>query len=552
MMSKYRKGLGVLVVALLALLLVVPAQAQTQATLEAADQLVLNGSVTVARVVADGPSFVAIHADDGQGGAGDMIGFTPLNGGESLDVQVPIETDSATATLHAMLHTDDNTIGTFEFGTLEGADEAVMVNGSPIEASFNITLLMVGDQIVDNQVNIARVITQEPGWVVIHAGDADGFGEAIGQTFVDSGASNNVAVSIDPAKRTDILWPMLHTDTNTAGTFEFGTIDQSDLPLIINDKVATLPILTVPSIRMDNNQFVLGKNGLVVGDTTPVIVESVLADKPSFVAIHNEVNGAMGDVIGFTPVPAGFSGNVKVDIDPAQVTPNLWPVLHADDNTAGTFEFGTVTGADAPVVVNGQPVAFAVPVAPFLQFQPQQALDDKNQIHVSQALVDSPALLVVQADNGQGEPGAVLGQVTVNPGLNQNIIAALDPNQVTDSIFLTLHNDTNQIGVFESDGTDAPFVVNDQPVMGEVNLTGALAATMSFPCVLTLSGSNQVNLRTGPATTFDVVNTLTGGEILTITAQSQDADGFTWWQTSDGNWLRSDVAGADSQCQPAQ
>src|ERR1044071_9134317 len=100
-MKKYRNGLGVLIAAVLALLMVMPTQAQSTATLEAADQLALNGSVTVARVVADGPSFVVIHADDGQGGAGEVIGFAPVKAGESHDIQVSIDPNKASANLHA-------------------------------------------------------------------------------------------------------------------------------------------------------------------------------------------------------------------------------------------------------------------------------------------------------------------------------------------------------------------------------------------------------------------------------------------------------------------
>src|SRR5262249_34926415 len=149
------------------------------------------------------------------------------------------------------------------------------------------------------------------------------------QKFVDAGATDNVTVNIDPTKRTDILWPMIHTDTGTAGKFEFGTVDMTDLPLTLSDKAATLPISTVPNIRTAGQQLVLDNNGVVLGDKAIIVIESVLSDGPGFLAIHNDANGAMGNVIGFTPVKSGLNTNVKVDIDPKLVTPNLWPVLHA-------------------------------------------------------------------------------------------------------------------------------------------------------------------------------------------------------------------------------
>jgi hypothetical protein len=554
-MQKYLKGLSVLVVALLAFVLVVPAMSQTQMTIEASDQLTMDGTVMVSRVVTPGAGFVVIHADGTNNSLGEAIGFAPVGGGENSDLQIPIDMSKATPVLHAVVHTDDHEIGKYEFGTVKGADEPAMVNGKTVESALHISTLFATDQIVKNQVTVARVIVQQPSWVVIHAGDANGFSEAIGETFVDSGATSNVTVDIDETKRTDILWPMIHTDTGAAGKFEFGTVDQTDLPLALNDKAAMLPIVTVPSIRVGSEQLVLGKNGFVSGNTAPVVIESVLSDGPGFLAIYSDANSATGDLIGFTPVQTGLNTNVKVDVDPGLVTSNLWTTLHVDDHTTGTFEFGTTEGADMPAVVNDQPVSFSVPVAPFLAFQQKQALDN-DQIRISQVLVNDPGFVVVQADDGSGHPGAVVGQVPVNPGLNQDIAAALDPNQLTNPLYLTLHIDTNQIGVFETaDGTDSAVLINNQPVLGQLTLTGNLpvsSAALTFPCTLALAGATDVNLRSGPGMNFDVATVLTGDQTLTITDEASDADGFTWWQTSDGSWVRSDIFGPDDKCQPAQ
>jgi hypothetical protein len=369
---------------------------------------------------------------------------------------------------------------------------------------------------------------------------------------VDGGVSTNVTVDIDNTAKTDILWPMIHTDTGTMGTFEFGTVDMTDLPLVLGDKAATLPILTTPNIRTADQELVLGSNGVVLDDTATIVVESVLSDGDGFLAIHQDANGAMGDVIGFSAVPSGLSTNVKVAIDPEHVTPNVWAVLHIDNGTTGTFEFGKADGVDVPATVNDQPVAFSLPVAPFLRFQQKQTLDN-DQILISQALVDSPGFVVVQADDGKGNPGAVVGQAPVNAGLNQNIAAILNPDQVTNPLYVTLHTDTNQIGVYEaSSGVDDPVLLNDRPIFGQLTLTGDFptsSAEVVFPCAVTLGDSAQVNLRSGPGTTFDVVTMLTGGETITVTDQAQDTDGFTWWQTTEGSWIRADLTGAVNDCQ---
>lgn len=53
-----------------------------------------------------------------------------------------------------------------------------------------------------------------------------------------------------------------------------------------------------------------------------------------------------------------------------------------------------------------------------------------------------------------------------------------------------------------------------------------------------------VNVRSEPSTSGDVVTALAAGETVTITGDSQDGDGYTWWpiETSDGStgWIVAD------------
>ena len=142
------------------------------------DQLSLDGTVTISEVVSDGPGFIVIHADaDGIGG---VIGFRAVNDGTSVNVSVPIDTSMATPTLYAMLHSDTGEVGTYEFGAVEGADGPVAVDGEVVTPAFNVELVRAYDQIADGSVMIANVVTQQDGFVVVHA-EMDGtFGAVIG------------------------------------------------------------------------------------------------------------------------------------------------------------------------------------------------------------------------------------------------------------------------------------------------------------------------------------------------------------------------------------
>jgi plastocyanin len=83
-------------------------------------------------------------------------------------------------------------------------------------------VVMVSDQeIVDGTVTIEEVVSNGPGWLVIHA-DADGApGPVLGYTAVEDGENTGVEVQLDMGEPTETLYAMLHTDTATVGSYEF-------------------------------------------------------------------------------------------------------------------------------------------------------------------------------------------------------------------------------------------------------------------------------------------------------------------------------------------
>ncbi len=99
------------------------------------DQPVRGGTVTVARVVSDGPGWLMIHAEE-NGGPGPMVGVARLKDGVNRNVKVTIEPAQATPVLYAMLHTDAGQVGALEF---PGADAPVTVAGRIVSPSFDTT-----------------------------------------------------------------------------------------------------------------------------------------------------------------------------------------------------------------------------------------------------------------------------------------------------------------------------------------------------------------------------------------------------------------------------
>lgn len=136
-MSAVRKLSSVLVVVAL-LLAFAPAVAAQDVTpsITVSDQDVSDGIVTVDEVVSAGPGWVVVHAD-ADGSPGPVIGETSVPDGTSEDVEVEVDMDAATETLHVMLHEDTGTEGTWEF---PDADPPAQADGETVVTAITADL----------------------------------------------------------------------------------------------------------------------------------------------------------------------------------------------------------------------------------------------------------------------------------------------------------------------------------------------------------------------------------------------------------------------------
>ncbi len=239
--------------ALLFGLLVGPAAAQMTAAVSVADQESDGSMVTVASVTSEGPGFIVIHRDN-DGAPGEVIGNTAVADGENTDVVVELSGDVADGdSFWAMLHADTNTIGTYEFGTVEGADAPVALDGEVVMEMFTLSMMdsmddtsmmmspavSAADQESEgDMVTVASVTSEGPGFIVIHRDNNGAPGEVIGNTAVEDGENTDVVVELtgDVADGAS-FWAMLHADTNTVGTYEFGTVEGADAPITLDGEV---------------------------------------------------------------------------------------------------------------------------------------------------------------------------------------------------------------------------------------------------------------------------------------------------------------------------
>jgi len=478
------KILSFLLIAVLAMA-VLPASAQDMMgnSVEVADQVSLNGSVTVPSVTTDGPGWMVIHIDN-DGGPGPVIGQTHLAPGHHSNVRVAIDVAQATPVLYAMLHVDDGEAGVYEFGSVEGADAPATNDGGVVVAPFTSHAIWAAPQVVDGTFTAANIITDGPGWLAIHQGVDGGPGPVIGTAQLEAGNNANVTVELSEAAANQ-LFPMIHVDDGEAGVYEFGTVEGADGPVRAGGAVAVTGVSTVPSIAAHPQILIHAENwdssdmgGMMMDDDMMGLTFTAawaLSDGPGWIALHTDADGGPGPVAGVIQLEDGLNMNVSGEVDPDMVTPVMWPMLHTDDGEVGTYEFGTVDGADAPVAVDGEVVVFPVNVAPSFTATAQPISED-GTIVISNALIDAHGWIAIHS-SVDGGPGPVIGTARLAPGSNNNVVVSIDMGMVdgaaADQVFPMLHYDTGEAGVYEFgsvEGADGPTVFGGGPVVGPLEI----------------------------------------------------------------------------------
>ncbi|MDK1045951.1 MAG: hypothetical protein QGM45_09745 [Anaerolineales bacterium] len=186
-------------------------------------------------------------------------------------------------------------------------------------------------------VTIDEVVSDGPGWLVIHITRDGGPGPVIGQSAVEAGSNMGVTVDIDLDKATGQLFAMLHVDAGTVGEYEF---PGDDAPVFVDDVIVNVPFeATFP---VDDS--VTAEDQAAVDGT--VTIAFVSAAAPGWIVIHAQADGAPGPVIGSAPIFVGYNADVAVEIDMGAATDTLYAMMHLDLGAAGVYEF---PGDDVPV-----------------------------------------------------------------------------------------------------------------------------------------------------------------------------------------------------------
>lgn len=116
----------------------------------------------------------------------------------------------------------------------------------PAAAQVTPSVTVEDQSIEDGTVTVASVVSDGPGWIVIHRQEGDTFGALIGFAPVQDGENTDVVVEIDVAQATETLYAMLHTDTGTEGEFEF---PGGDPPVTVEGQIVSPPFLVTGGLE---------------------------------------------------------------------------------------------------------------------------------------------------------------------------------------------------------------------------------------------------------------------------------------------------------------
>lgn len=234
------------------------------------NQKAVTSRVRIDRVVAPGPSWVVVQADNGAGEPGRVLGTVHVEKGESTDVDVAVEAVGLPRVAVATLFSDRGVVGKFEYSgsagsdgmgggsTPVGADKPYVADGKVVSAQFAIEPLSfrvssgeatIGAVVVRTQgtsVIASDVVAPGQSWLSVSVVATNGApGQVLGFTAVQAGVNPTVTVMLPAATTSRPLVVMLHADLGRSGKFDYSAVDASsspDQPYVAGGRTVRIPI----------------------------------------------------------------------------------------------------------------------------------------------------------------------------------------------------------------------------------------------------------------------------------------------------------------------
>lgn len=208
------------------------------------DQPVVDGTITVERVISNGPSHIVVYYDDGDV-PGLIIGSEFLEDGVNEQIVVDIIETAVTPQLFLFIHDDTTTGDNFDF---PANDPPRLYNGRlPDPFGFSTTpgnYLITRDQVLiedddETAVLVPLAVVDVPAWIAIHSQSNGQVGEQVGLMQLAPGINRELNIVVDKTAITETLYAILYLDTGTIGQFE----EETDVALQRNRGIIQSPFI---------------------------------------------------------------------------------------------------------------------------------------------------------------------------------------------------------------------------------------------------------------------------------------------------------------------
>jgi collagen type VII alpha len=265
--------------------------------------------------------------------------------------------------------TSNSGVGTTGVTGTTGATGVTGTTGVTGAAGIVPSVVVSDQRLVGSSLIVSRVVSDGPGWVVIHNNLQGRPGGMIGFSHVNDGINNDVSVTIDPKLATASLFAELHRDLGTLGSFEYPGPDVevmvNGVPVMASFTISlgtgTATALgqaqttataqagttgtTGQPLRIGQGETV--KSTSLLGTTNTGTISYAGSSLPSTTVTDGTIVpvGATGTVVPSTTVTTGPDGTVtSVPGGTVTTTP---------DGTITTLPGGTVTAIPGGTVITG-------------------------------------------------------------------------------------------------------------------------------------------------------------------------------------------------------
>lgn len=336
----------------------------------------------------------------------------------------------------------------------------------------------------DQQLAVEAITSPSDGWLAVYKDTQSALStdDLLGVIPVEAGMTTELIIPIDAAEATNTVQIALHGGRN--GTNE--SLDPAEDQLLLIESLAIELQINPPEIIVTDQE--LFEDGLL-------IIQTVSNEEAGWLAVHNQTDEGIGQLLGYAPIQAGTMENLPVNIRWREATPTLVAVLYEDAGERDVFEYGTADGiityADQLVTV---PFEVTLPMEIVIFDQPVV----NGQFVVERVVSDGPGWLVVYQEDENGAQGFIIGTTPLADGLNENILVEVDSSAVTEVLQLTIHDDTVPDDEFDFPANDprrdylerayfvtlntqtgSYFIVRDQPLTADDQLIIDLVAAES-------------------------------------------------------------------------